>query len=100
MLLGSLDNDEDFSWEDEEEEDGKSVTPSASVVNTAATVESETAKHSTPPSQTATPATSSPRESSEDSFDVVSSGSIQGETKASGLDDQRVNDSSDDSDWE
>ncbi|KAF9024828.1 hypothetical protein BDZ89DRAFT_109158 [Hymenopellis radicata] len=91
LIQGSLGNDEDFSWEDEEDE--QSITPSASIANTAATAEPSKAN---PPSQTATPATSSPRESSEESYDVVSSES-QNESKVA--DDKKVTDS-DDSDWE
>ncbi len=103
LLSGSMDNEEDFSWEDEEEEE----VPSGAL-QTEALQSSEGTIHpkgqplvantSVPPSQTHTPATTSPRESSEESYDLLSSGNVS-ETKTSG---KKAVDSSDDgdSDWE
>jgi len=116
LAAGAPEGEEDFSWEDEEEEDsvtppvGHSVQigadsstlkPTTAAANT--TAEEKPVSPSDAGSLATTPATISPRESSEDSYDVLSSGSVQAETgkkekSASGEKDEE--DEEADSDWE
>jgi hypothetical protein len=106
---GTIDADDEFSWEDDEED----VTASASLSKNPRSMNDSTSsehtlgiakpgrptkKASAPSSQVATSATTSPRLSSEDSYDLVSSENVstageKGRTKKGGDDDP-------DSDWE
>ncbi|KAL0956451.1 hypothetical protein HGRIS_002599 [Hohenbuehelia grisea] len=89
LLQAPVENDDDFSWEDEEEE--ASPVSEKKELQSDATPTTET-KISTP--QVLSTAGSSPRESSEDSYDLVSS------TNASAAGDKKSDDSDGDSDWE
>ncbi|EMD32040.1 hypothetical protein CERSUDRAFT_119045 [Gelatoporia subvermispora B] len=80
LLQGTIDTEEDFSWEDDEEEvhqapkgnaaQGASSTSPSDAVEAPSVI----ASLAVPPSRshTSTPGTQSPRQSSEDSYDVVS----------------------------
>ncbi|KAF7361772.1 hypothetical protein MVEN_00521400 [Mycena venus] len=95
LLQRSTESEEDFSWEDEDESTPPAAVPKA----TSAPEPSQTP--SAPASETPTPATTSPRESSEESYDVVSSDN--GATAAKGKrEDKKAGESDDggDSDWE
>ncbi|KAK0485838.1 hypothetical protein IW261DRAFT_1548860 [Armillaria novae-zelandiae] len=105
LIRRSMDNEEDFSWEDDDDDDNE--VPSGALQAEALHASEGTiqpkgqplvANTSVPSSQTHTPATTSPRESSEESYDLLSSGNVS-ETKTS---DKKAVDSSDDgdSDWE
>jgi len=98
LLADATENDEDFSWEDEDDE---TITPSPSTAPVPAltstsdealnnlsqadapkplresseTLAGKPAAHSAPSSEAPTPASTSPRDSSEESYDVVSSAS-------------------------
>lgn len=82
MMAGTHDNDEEFSWEDEDEETSPTTKaapqdPAVSASNTPPIPESQQA-HLSPStaatrSRVSTPGNLSPRQSSEDSYDVVSS---------------------------
>jgi hypothetical protein len=126
---GSTESEEDFSWEDEEEDTtsptsgpksippsqtpGLEPTPSITLLQSAQTeqpssatpkpadvlVDSGNPSTPSPSLQAQTPVNTSPRESSEDSYDLVSSGNVSasGEEKAS----KKNGDADDaDSDWE
>ena len=101
-------NDEEFSWEDDDEEATAStplsknkvpLTPSTSSEQTLG-LKQDMAKHARVSSQAATSASASPRLSSEDSFDLVSSGnvSVAGDTKPPKSKKEVEEDA--DSDWE
>ncbi|CDO69313.1 hypothetical protein BN946_scf184976.g32 [Trametes cinnabarina] len=120
IIQGTVDNDEDFSWEDEEED----VTPPTAITapltgaagSTTGNVEmTGSAVHLTPSaagnrSRVSTPGNASPRQSSEDSYDVVSSQVSNNEatenapaqkTAASPLSQREDGEeASEDSDWE
>ncbi|PBK91528.1 hypothetical protein ARMGADRAFT_1054209 [Armillaria gallica] len=104
LIRRSMDNEEDFSWEDddEEEEVPSGALQAEALHSSEGTIHPKgqplVANTSVPPSQTHTPATTSPRESSEESYDLLSSGNVS-ETKTSG---KKAVDSSEDgdSDWE
>ncbi|KAF8894001.1 hypothetical protein BD779DRAFT_1435664 [Infundibulicybe gibba] len=116
LIEGSVDIEEDFSWEDDEEESNvptsapttppMQATESDSATGSIATLAPPTTAQAkapdsdnslSPPSQTHTGTTTSPRESSEDSFDVVSSNvSVNEEPTA----EHTENPDDDDSDWE
>ncbi|EPQ57337.1 hypothetical protein GLOTRDRAFT_137686 [Gloeophyllum trabeum ATCC 11539] len=110
LLMGSTQNEEDFSWEDDDEEPAKRETPSAPP--STAALESDklqpnekktTDTLSAPISRAGTPGNVSPRVSSEDSFDVVSSNvSASGEApvKAGEGEKKSTDDEDPDSDWE
>ncbi|KAH8828185.1 hypothetical protein DL96DRAFT_1497575 [Flagelloscypha sp. PMI_526] len=92
LLAGSNEEDEDFSWEDDEEE---SASPTTSK------------PHATAPSDTkpsSTPNTMSPRDSSEESYDLVSSGNASAaesaKPPAKGKDSTTDSENDSDSDWE
>jgi len=109
LLAGASESDEDFSWEDDDEE---SSTPPASYESVDILTASET-KSSAPPrvssdtiladsksypsSLVTTPSNTSPRGSSEGSYDVVSNASVSAgpETRKAEEDDDDA-----DSDWE
>lgn len=111
---GSAENEEDFSWEDDEE-DVTAAAQSPKIAKGVKAMDDSTSsegtlglkpkpslkptKDSAPPSQAATSATTSPRLSSEDSFDLVSSGNVSntGDTKAPT---KKGDDDDADSDWE
>ncbi|KAJ7091245.1 hypothetical protein C8R44DRAFT_835868 [Mycena epipterygia] len=102
LLQRSTESEEDFSWEDEDES-----TPSTAVQKSSApdaTSPSEKPPQTTlsaPPSETPTPANTSPRESSEESYDVVSSDNASAAGKGK-REDKKSGESDDggDSDWE
>ncbi|KAK0212800.1 hypothetical protein DFS33DRAFT_1284583 [Desarmillaria ectypa] len=103
LIRRSMDNEEDFSWEDDDDDEVLSGAVKADALQSSeGTIHPKgqplAADTSVPPSQTHTPATTSPRESSEESYDLLSSGNVS-ETKTSG---KKAVDSSDDgdSDWE
>lgn len=114
LLQGPTDQDDEFSWEDDDEEAPSPNAPLPSTeqakdspVSTAdATAAISVDRLSAPVSQSATPATTSPRLSSEDSYDLVSSGHASGvgEAKVAEKDKgrKRNDDDVDDSgsDWE
>ncbi|KAG7098714.1 hypothetical protein E1B28_000627 [Marasmius oreades] len=110
LIQGTINDDEDFSWEDEEGEEesvtqkdttptsprsrGATLTPQTKDPATSVASEGATSP------QASTPANTSPRHSSEESYDLVSSGNVSasGERKK---DCQAKMDSDDgDSDWE
>jgi hypothetical protein len=112
LYLGSVENDELFSWEDDEEDvtassplskNPRSMNDSTSSDNTLNTLSKSskpTKKPSAPSSQAAESTTTSPRLSSEDSYDLVSSGNVStagGETKVRT---KKGEDDDPDSDWE
>ena len=92
---GSIESEEDFSWEDEDES-----TPPTAVLKAAAPTSPATHSQtviSVPSSGIPTPATTSPRDSSEESYDVVSSDGA-GKHKQG---DKKTNESDEgESDWE
>lgn len=102
LIRRSMDNEEDFSWEDDDDDEVPSGALAEALQSSEGTIHPKgqpiVANTSVPPSQTHTPATTSPRESSEESYDLLSSGNVS-ETKTSG---KKAVDSSDDgdSDWE
>ena len=102
-----VENDEEFSWEDDEEEATASTPLSKNKASLAASEQTlglnrDIVQHvGAPSSQAATSASTSPRVSSEDSFDLVSSGnvSVAGDTKPPKS--EREEEEEDvDSDWE
>jgi hypothetical protein len=105
---GSADIDEVFSWEDDEDDATASASLSKKVQSMNDSTSSEhtlglaselAKKASAPSSQVATSATTSPRLSSEDSYDLVSSGNVSnaGEAKVRT---KKGEDDDPDSDWE
>ncbi|KAF8210423.1 hypothetical protein K438DRAFT_1711125 [Mycena galopus ATCC 62051] len=92
LLQRSTESEEDFSWEDEDES-----TPVPKSISEPAPSQTLSA----PPSETPTPATTSPRESSEESYDVVSSDTGTAAVKGK-REDRKEGESDDggDSDWE
>ena len=102
--VGATQADEEFSWEDEEEE---AITPGKETVVPRPSNETLTAeKATTVPSEnnvdflSVTPASTSPRDSSESSYDVVSSGHLS-ETviPTDRADSHKREDEDADSDW-
>ncbi|KAJ7217909.1 hypothetical protein GGX14DRAFT_438834 [Mycena pura] len=95
LLQRSIESEEDFSWEDEDES-----TPPTAVMKAAAPTSPATHSQtviSVPSSGIPTPATTSPRDSSEESYDVVSSDGA-GKHKQG---DKKTNESDEgESDWE
>ena len=108
VFLGVTHTEEDFSWEDEEEEDA--VTPSKETVVLRPSNETLTGDRTTAPTSdsgktdflSVTPANTSPRESSESSFDVVSSGHLSETIISSRTESSKKekDDEDPDSDWE
>ncbi|KAJ6625491.1 hypothetical protein B0H10DRAFT_2001544 [Mycena sp. CBHHK59/15] len=97
LLQHSTESEEDFSWEDEEEST-PSTANNSSITPTKKPPQKVSDTLSAPPSETPTPANTSPRESSEESYDVVSSdagGKGKREQKKAG-----ESDDGGDSDWE
>lgn len=111
LNLGSVENDEEFSWEDDEEDvtastgslskKDQAMNNSTSSENTLGIAKSGRPANnaSTPSSQFDGSATTSPRLSSEDSYDLVSSGNVStaGETTVRT---KKGDDDEPDSDWE
>ncbi|KAF9062445.1 hypothetical protein BDP27DRAFT_1336626 [Rhodocollybia butyracea] len=100
LLQGTMENEDDFSWEDDDVDDGSAsnVTKKAESPEAHPSESSGPEKSSAPSSQINTPANTSPRESSEDSYDVVS-----GNVSASGeaqQEEKKDTESDGDSDWE
>lgn len=108
-----VENDEEFSWEDDEEEGSASTPLSKNKVSLNASTSSEqtlglkpdSAKHAkAPSSQADTSASTSPRLSSEDSFDLVSSGNVStaGDAKPPAKKNEKEQEDEEDadSDWE
>ncbi|KAJ3830149.1 hypothetical protein F5880DRAFT_1517664 [Lentinula raphanica] len=106
LLQGTMENEDEFSWEDDEVDEGSTSTSTAPKVPKIQGPDSELAvkKTSAPSSQVHTPATTSPRVSSEESYDVVSgnvSASGEGKEDEKKKKPEAAEDSSDgDSDWE
>ena len=115
--LGTVESDEDFSWEDEDGDEDASVkntTPTSSKPKTSFMPQASTPAEertteqieegsATPLSpQANTPANTSPRHSSEDSYDLVSSGNVSGSGDGKDMKGKPPTDDSDDgdSDWE
>ncbi|KAH9945664.1 hypothetical protein B0H21DRAFT_860657 [Amylocystis lapponica] len=83
LIRGTVENDEDFSWEDDEDEATSPTTKASKPVQSADADSTATLVHpvpattlrpaTVPRSGVSTPAADSPRLSSEDSYDVVSS---------------------------
>ncbi|KAF8530533.1 hypothetical protein BU17DRAFT_35641 [Hysterangium stoloniferum] len=119
LVAATGDDEDDFTWEDEEDEgllstsrdeNATPITTRPSATPTSAAFESKAERQieqlpvpiSTPSSTSQTPVCVSPRES-EDSYDVVSSGNVSStggrgsESKGKG---QSKNEDGDDSDWE
>lgn len=102
--LGTADDvDEDFSWEDEDDD----VSPSGKQVKSTQATTSAEKPSDKPTAQTlnvpatSTPGSNTPRVSSEDSFDLVSSTSPTGEEKAATKPKKASTEEEDgDSDWE
>lgn len=96
-ISGTAENDEDFSWEDDEGEDG-----SATAMPDSHQTLKPHAEGSAPASQANTSTETSPRESSEDSYDLVSGNvSASGEGKEEEEKHKASTAESDgDSDWE
>ncbi|KAL0068851.1 hypothetical protein AAF712_004182 [Marasmius tenuissimus] len=121
LLQGTVESDEDFDWEDEDGDEDASVknaTPT-SIKSVAATLTPQASTPANVPSsdksdkgtatplspQANTPANTSPRHSSEDSYDLVSSGNVSasGDTKkdsSKGKPSTEDSDDDGDSDWE
>ncbi|KAJ3896799.1 hypothetical protein GG344DRAFT_84951 [Lentinula edodes] len=104
LLQGTMENEEDFSWEDDEADDSSASIATAAKNTEAPKVQpldpDPVAKKSPDPSsQVNTPANTSPRVSSEESYDVVSGNvSASGEGRKGN---EAAEESSDgDSDWE
>ena len=102
-----VENDEEFSWEDDDDEATASTPLSKNKVTLTASTSSEQTlglnrvNHTrAPSSQATTSASGSPRLSSEDSFDLISSGnvSVAGDTKPPAKKEEEEEDA--DSDWE
>jgi hypothetical protein len=110
--LGSVQNEEEFSWEDDEDE---ATSPKATILSpkqppgktphplqtpqASALTPSDPEKPSSPSSTPHTPALASPRLSSEDSYDLVSSGNVS--TSGDGhLTNNKPDTDDPDSDWE
>ncbi|KAL7281275.1 hypothetical protein ACG7TL_004584 [Trametes sanguinea] len=119
IIQGTTDNDEDFSWEDEEEDATSPIAPPApqiaAIDKTGHSEMTGSAVHLSPSaaenrSRVSTPGIASPRQSSEDSYDVVSSQVSNSGAVESGPDAQQTrtskpskvegDDDSEDSDWE
>ncbi|KAL0573523.1 hypothetical protein V5O48_008428 [Marasmius crinis-equi] len=119
LLQGTVESDEDFSWEDEdgdEDASAKDATPtSVTPGETLAPAANPSAKgiaadkpekgSATPISpQANTPATTSPRHSSEESYDLVSSGNVSasgdGKKKNDKGEPSKADSDDGDSDWE
>ncbi|KII92972.1 hypothetical protein PLICRDRAFT_135006 [Plicaturopsis crispa FD-325 SS-3] len=111
LIQQTIDNDEDFTWEDDEEEtatsskplpstQAPSVAPSASqaTLRKVADVSPDVDRLSAP----VTPATTSPRESSEESYDLVSSGNVStsGDKPHATKETNEADEDSAESDWE
>ncbi|KAA1474311.1 hypothetical protein DENSPDRAFT_840896 [Dentipellis sp. KUC8613] len=98
LLQGSIQQDEDFSWEDDDEE---ATSPTGTLRTQPPTAPAASTPQVggslAPTSHPATPGSSSPPPSSEDSYDVVSSGQVS-ETK--GVQGKQDSDESGESDWE
>ncbi|TFY77983.1 hypothetical protein EWM64_g6030, partial [Hericium alpestre] len=96
-LLQGVQQYDDFSWEDDDDE---ATSPTATLTSRAqaipAPVQPEAGRASAPASHPATPGSTSPPPSSEDSYDVVSSAS--GQVSEAKVQDQE--DESGESDWE
>ncbi|KAJ7497437.1 hypothetical protein FB451DRAFT_1211459 [Mycena latifolia] len=103
LLQRSTESEEDFSWEDEDESTPSTAAPKSASTVVASEKPSQTslpAPPSAPPSETPTPANTSPRESSEESYDVVSSDNASAAGKGK-REDRKTGESDDgDSDWE
>ncbi|KAJ7045662.1 hypothetical protein C8F04DRAFT_940133 [Mycena alexandri] len=96
LLQRSTESEEDFSWEDEDESTPTPAAPRAAAIPSS---ESQSAV-SPPPSEAPTTANTSPRESSEESYDLVSdNGAAPAKVKR---EDKKPGESDDggDSDWE
>ncbi|KAF9263273.1 hypothetical protein L218DRAFT_339745 [Marasmius fiardii PR-910] len=115
LIQGTANDDDDFSWEDEEgEEDSvtqKDTTPTspksggttlAPQTNLSVKASTGAVSEGTTPPQANTPSNTSPRHSSEDSYDLISSGhvSASGEGKKGGQAQADSDDDDGDSDWE
>jgi hypothetical protein len=104
LINGSTENEDDFTWEDEEEELSPSTgnVVQATANTSTSSLGDKTVKESlAPPSMgLSTSDTISPRVSSEDSFDLISSanGSVVGDSEK--LPKRKDNDDEGDSDWE
>ncbi|EGN99850.1 hypothetical protein SERLA73DRAFT_180097 [Serpula lacrymans var. lacrymans S7.3] len=108
LLRGTMENEEDFSWEDDEDD---SVSKPTEIDNLTSASQRTlaapralvvTEANSAPSSHAHTPATLSPRESSEESYDLVSSGnvSVAGEGHETSKDEGDDDDADSDVDWE
>ncbi|KAJ6500036.1 hypothetical protein C8R47DRAFT_1110174 [Mycena vitilis] len=97
LLQRSTESEEDFSWEDEDETAPATAVPKSAPAPSSSETVSQTL--SAPPSETPTPANTSPRESSEESYDVVSDNGAPAKGKR---EDKKAGESDDggDSDWE
>ncbi|KAJ7680469.1 hypothetical protein DFH06DRAFT_1278495 [Mycena polygramma] len=97
LLQRSTESEEDFSWEDEDETAPATAVPKSAPAPSSSEMVSQTL--SAPPSETPTPANTSPRESSEESYDVVSDNGAPAKGKR---EDKKAGESDDggDSDWE
>ncbi|KAJ7287806.1 hypothetical protein C8J57DRAFT_1117863 [Mycena rebaudengoi] len=103
LLQLSTESEEDFSWEDEEDSTPPTAKPATTSSYSLPEKPSEKALEplSAPPSETPTPANTSPRESSEESYDVVSSDNGSSSTKGKREPKKTGEpDDGDDSDWE
>ena len=111
MILGSVQNDELFSWEDDEEDavassplskNARSLNDSASSDNTLNILSKSSKpakKMSVSSSQAAESATTSPRPSSDDSYDLVS-GNVSTAGDEIKVRTKKGDDDDPDSDWE
>ena len=103
FFTGANETEEDFSWEDDEDEsvapESKSLAALRSSMSSQRTLAPKVADmedvHSLPSSQFHTPTTMSPRESSEESYDVVS-----GNVSTAGERAKRDEEEDEESDWE
>ncbi|KAK7005638.1 carbamoyl-phosphate synthase [Favolaschia claudopus] len=103
LLQRSAESEEDFSWEDEDESTPPAAVPKPADASASSSAPEPSQTLSAPPSETPTPATTSPRESSEESYDVVSSDNGAAAAAAAGKrGDKKTGESDDggDSDWE
>ncbi|KAF8161230.1 hypothetical protein B0H34DRAFT_673223 [Crassisporium funariophilum] len=104
LILSSTSNDEEFSWEDDDEETSatNSKTITADDVSSQLTVKAlkETQSQSSPSSRLNTGTPSTPRVSSEDSFDLVSSSNSAAGDEKPPKAKSKDEDDGGDSDWE
>lgn len=110
IVSGTTESEEDINWESDDESTDPVVTnasvsstefPTSTTITQLSVDSNRETVTATKASVVSTPATGSPRHSSEDSYDVVSSQvSNNGDVKAAGEGSRKGDDDEDESDWE